>query len=300
MLQHEVDPLKHKASVKDGTLIVTLYKKVIGLWGNLEIDGDLQVRNDIKKESLANYESLNEELKEKRKDKRLAEEKFSLRKQMALDEAERNRLESIKAEEKAAAEEEVYRTFSEMSRRQSQQPEEKKKISFASNIEETSSPGNHNQTTSDKPSTSKNIFIDKAILDAVDKYLETDDIDFENDQEHLEELLADDHNVDSKSPAINNDIDPTSFKEEMEADIKYIPPPRAFTSNESNGKVPINFTPRVFPTPMRESKAAEEEDWVAKNRRHLKKHGVLGSSLTKGTALQLPFSSIFSKLLFVV
>lgn len=45
----------------------------------------------------------------------------------------------------------------------------------------------------------------------------------------------------------------------------------------------IQFTPRVFPTPMRESKIAEEDDWIAKNRRHLKKHGVLGGNVAKGT-----------------
>ena len=66
-------------------------------------------------------------------------------------------------------------------------------------------------------------------------------------------------------------------------EIKFIPPPRnAGISQSSDGKVDIVFTPRVFPTPLRESKAAEEEDWVAKNRRHLKKHGALGQNLTRG------------------
>ena len=59
------------------------------------------------------------------------------------------------------------------------------------------------------------------------------------------------------------------------------------------GKVEIQFTPRIFPTPMRESKLAEEEDWITKNRRHLKKHGVLGNNVTKGTA------SHFSKICYV-
>jgi hypothetical protein len=33
---------------------------------------------------------------------------------------------------------------------------------------------------------------------------------------------------------------------------------------------------------MRESKLAEEDDWIAKNRRHLKKHGVFGKNATAG------------------
>lgn len=53
-------------------------------------------------------------------------------------------------------------------------------------------------------------------------------------------------------------------------------------TNKIIGKIDVQFTPRVFPTPMRESKIAEEDDWIAKNRRHLKKHGVLGNSASKG------------------
>jgi hypothetical protein len=45
-----------------------------------------------------------------------------------------------------------------------------------------------------------------------------------------------------------------------------LPPPRECVQAE------IRFTPRVFPTPSRESKAAEEEDWLLKNRKHIKKH----------------------------
>lgn len=53
------------------------------------------------------------------------------------------------------------------------------------------------------------------------------------------------------------------------------------------GNVGISFTPRVFPTPMRESKQAEEQDWIAKNRKHLKKHGQLGKNITKGNGVDI-------------
>jgi dyslexia susceptibility 1 candidate gene 1 protein len=43
--------------------------------------------------------------------------------------------------------------------------------------------------------------------------------------------------------------------------------------------VKFNFTPRIFPTPMRESKACEEEDWVAKNRTHLRRNPQLKPQL---------------------
>ena len=38
---------------------------------------------------------------------------------------------------------------------------------------------------------------------------------------------------------------------------------------------------------MRESKAAEEEDWVAKNRQHLKKHAVLNGKASKGKGVDV-------------
>lgn len=49
-------------------------------------------------------------------------------------------------------------------------------------------------------------------------------------------------------------------------EIVELPPPRECMQSE------IRFTPRVFPTPSRESKAAEEEDWLLKNRKHINKH----------------------------
>ena len=42
---------------------------------------------------------------------KLAEEKYSLRKQMALDDAERNKLDNLKQEEKEQAEKEVMDSF---------------------------------------------------------------------------------------------------------------------------------------------------------------------------------------------
>jgi dyslexia susceptibility 1 candidate gene 1 protein len=43
-----------------------------------------------------------------------------------------------------------------------------------------------------------------------------------------------------------------------------LPQPRA------SARIVVGFTPRVFPTPMRESKQEEEQDWLLRNRRHLK------------------------------
>ena len=54
--------------------------------------------------------------------------------------------------------------------------------------------------------------------------------------------------------------------EEEEEEVLYIPAPREVATQK------ICFTPRVFPTPSRESKIKEEEDWIMKNRKHLTSH----------------------------
>ncbi|CAM9690773.1 unnamed protein product, partial [Phaeothamnion confervicola] len=41
-------------------------------------------------------------------------------------------------------------------------------------------------------------------------------------------------------------------------------------------RVAVGFTPRVFPTPLRESKTAEEEEWVIRNHAHLRRNRVPG------------------------
>jgi len=63
------------------------------------------------------------------------------------------------------------------------------------------------------------------------------------------------------------------MEEEEEEEVEYTAPPR------TGGTVKFNFTPRIFPTPMRESKQVEEEDWIAKNRSHLRKNPMLKPQL---------------------
>ena len=52
--------------------------------------------------------------------------------------------------------------------------------------------------------------------------------------------------------------------------VTYVPAPRV-----PAGVIPIGFTTRLFPTPLRESKVADESAWIMKNRRHLHKNKTL-------------------------
>ena len=56
------------------------------------------------------------------------------------------------------------------------------------------------------------------------------------------------------------------LEQEPEEELDFIPDPRAAA------KVTFTYTPRLFPTPLRESKRTEEGDWISKNRAHLKTH----------------------------
>eukprot|EP01036_Dinobryon_divergens_P008309 gene8309-11093_t len=85
ILKGKIDAVRHKASVKDGILNITLFKIENALWGNLEaiVEDDEAIR--IRKESVLIQENLEKDLNEKRRDKRIDDERISTRKQMALD-----------------------------------------------------------------------------------------------------------------------------------------------------------------------------------------------------------------------
>ncbi|POM60818.1 hypothetical protein PHPALM_30275, partial [Phytophthora palmivora] len=84
------------------------------------------------------------------------------------------------------------------------------------------------------------------------------------EKQTIESRVHDDQNAGSCSSKENSQDEAIGVDDEHE--VVELPPPRQCTQAE------IRFTPRVFPTPSRESKAAEEEDWLLKNRKHINKH----------------------------
>ena len=70
---------------------MTLYKESPGTWGRLELDSeglDGGALREMKKAAAQSRDQLEVELEAKRKDRRIEDERFSLRKQMGMDEGE--------------------------------------------------------------------------------------------------------------------------------------------------------------------------------------------------------------------
>ena len=212
VLSNEIDPLKHKASVKDGILIITLFKKVTDrLWELLEAVGDKAELNAIKDESNQRLQSLNEELASKRIDRKVADERHAVRKQMTLDEMERNRVENLKLEEKQAAEKDIYRTFSEMS------------VQKDNNV---SKPTTNTVSLEDKK---QNLVVEKG-----NKH--NDRINIASDIKESNKIIFDEFDAMIDMDDIDDSIDQTiinkqekveAMYDEVEEEIKFIPPPRS-------------------------------------------------------------------------
>ena len=283
VLRNEIDSLKHKAAVKDGILIITIFKKNHGTWATLEAEGDKNTLIEIKKESSLNQLKIEEDLSAKRSEKKITDERHAVRKQMALDESERNKLENLKSEEKKEAEKAVYETFARLDYEEAKKTLKKAHtVSFSPQIESTTPLYEANSRANVEKAVVK-----KSIFDDVDHLLCEDDIDDDEDYANKHSKKKPVVSV----PAVTQEILSSKIigsnnanYEEEEEEVRFVPPPRSVgLSHSSDAKVNISFTPRVFPTPMRESKASEEEDWIAKNRRHLKKNGIISKQMPGGS-----------------
>jgi len=293
VLRGPINAVKHKATVKEGVLTVTLFKAGSeGLWGTLLASDEDSAA--LRAKSAADHKNLQKELSEQRRDRRVDDERFSLRKQMALDDSEKSRLENLKSEEKAAAEEVMYKTFADMQAQQaataagtSGVEAQKVKQPNSASTAAASSARSTSASSVAKTAASKTIF---------DKFLDVIDIDDEpvtegkssnsprvvelhssdDEDEEDEDRVRQRNNVDISSIAEAQFVCPDDDKE-----VRFVPPPRSIKSNDSDtsSRLGVSFTPRLFPTPMRESKIAEEEDWIVKNRRHLKNHPNFGKRL---------------------
>eukprot|EP00943_MAST-04B_sp_MAST-4B-sp1_P001365 g1365.t1 len=257
---------------RDGQLHLTLPKETPQEWKDLtfQIKDSNMNKSEKKKfinkrrgDAMARKRTRDEEIKELIKDQRRANEKMTLRKQMALEEGERQNIEELKEEEKSRAEKEMYQRFKEMEmeerQRQKNKKSNQKSNTISQNLSSQTSAGNTSKSGEDdngKTPTSNGIVSESVnvIIEKEQKNISTSSDIFDDDD------IDDGSNKTKKVEEEEEELEEELYEDD---DIKYIPAPR------ETQKIQIKHTERFFPTPLRESKIREEEDWLAKNASHV-------------------------------
>lgn len=226
-------------------------------WESLEkVKDDEEINKEQKlnliKEAVESRKEMEQELSTIQKDKQIEEEREAVRLQMRLDTKARERLEDLKKQEKEAAEKELYETFEKLKFNEKVEVNEKKIVENEKNFQ-------HDEY-----------------------YRKFDQIDSDYEGEESDEKKKENENDEIKDNRVEE------IEETEEEEIQYIPPPRTIPNAESStASIKINFTPRYFPTPLRESKASEEEDWIAKNKIHLSSKGSIKGNVQEEDPLWL-------------
>ena len=149
---------------------------------------------------------------------------------MSSAQAEREHIEDLQTDEKRAAEEEVYATFARMEAERAGSQGARAPTPAAVKPERAAEPA------APSPARSSSDIFDQSDIELCE--------------------------VDSSMAKVDGSGSPVP----AEAEAVEVPAPRT----EGTNKVTFGFTPRIFPTPARESKAAEENEWISKNRAHLR------------------------------
>lgn len=231
ILHGSIDPVKYKARVLDGILNLIVFKTIQEPWTTLAANRvmDIDTRRALDAEVTVR-EVRNSKDKMNRK---VEEERYTLRKQMSIDEEARNRLSELKEAAKREAEESIYSSFE--------------------NLQQTDSKA----TAHTVPSPQSQDIAQQGPARCIE-----DDSSVCEDTEQVGEQ--------SLTPIEDRLISKTSVHHT-----------HVFPRRCSTVRVPIHFSPREFPTPLRESKVAEEQDWLAKNKKHLHKHAVFARNISR-------------------
>ena len=113
-LLDEIDEDGSRAVLKDGELKILLKKRETRIWGQLCFEGTKEEIHQRRCESLLKRDETVKRQMENVASKRAEEERMVFRRHMALEEAERKRLDDIKATEKKNAEDAMHDKFVQM------------------------------------------------------------------------------------------------------------------------------------------------------------------------------------------
>lgn len=314
-LLHPIDDTAAVAKIKQGVLNLKLRKVEPGGWDTLVIEGASKA--EIAARRTAAIEAKNERdaaLAERVKDRRYEDERKALRKQMANEENERCQIDELKAEEKRTAEEEVYAKFAELEaekaaeatraanakkqkakKKKEEEEQERRRRAEVSAPSSTADldEGELDDELDDQEMMAEMMKDDLPVAAEAktsapsppsppprprkeERVIEAEEdggfeiVDYP-DEDDEEAVLAAKLAVQDREAMDAGEEEEEDEQEEDE--LAHVPDVR------DGGVIKFNFTPRIFPTPMRESKATEEEDWIAKNRTHLRQNPQLKPQL---------------------
>lgn len=228
-LFNKVEDAKSKATFGNGIIKFQLVKKNAIQWHHLQAaeSEDKEFMKRKREEAISKaHQRAERESAHKAVEKR-EQEKIALREQMKIEQQERAKIDAMKEEERRTAMEAIER-WKENQRLQSDQDKESSKEKLAGSFTEA---------------------IPEDKEDNLSERTVNDDTSF-NERQKTSQTSA------VQKQTFNNKQRINDRKKDMFE--KPVPEPR------SSGSISVSFTPRVFKTAARESKAPEEEEWLKK------------------------------------
>ncbi|XP_028411189.1 dynein assembly factor 4, axonemal-like [Dendronephthya gigantea] len=226
-LKENINESASKATISSGLAKFKYEKCEHGLWNSLQASGveDKKFMAAARQKAVEDSHKKAELLAEQKAKEKREQERFALREQMKKDEEEKKKIEEAK--------ENIRKNAAESLERWKQESEQIMTENGSTNQRQDPSANHHG-----------------------DIFSHDDDIHADDeDDEHENSPKGGKSNVDKKIPSKNDS--PKKFSKKVKKK-KDVPPPR------SSGTIQVSFSHRPFKTPSRESKAPEEEEWLAK------------------------------------